>query len=268
MSRRFDLIATDIDGTLLTSDGRVSERTAAALRAARANGTTLVLASGRPEAGLRHLAERHGIELEGLVLASCNGASVVDAASERVLTERYLDTAVVTRVHEVASEYGMTAMSSVGHTLHATDANGYYVQYEPQTNGMTLAVTDDFTTLDAHVHQVILSADPEHMGRARDAVVAAFDGIAEVTLSAPFYLQVTPHGANKGTGLADYAAYRGIDLARTIAFGDHENDIPMLRAAGVGVAMGNAVPHAKAAADHVTVTNDEDGIAVALAHFA
>lgn len=268
MTTRFDIIATDIDGTLLTSRGEISPATRAALRAARDAGSVLMLASGRPEHGLRHLAEVHGIDLEGLVLSSNNGAAVVDAVSEEIITERTMDLRVVARAQEIAREYGMTAITPVGLVIHTTDADGYYVQYEPKANDMELQVTDDLTTLGDHIHKVLLTAEPEHMARHRDTIANLLDGQAEVGLSAPFYLEINAKGADKGTGLADFAAARGIDLARTIAFGDNENDIAMLSTAGTGVAMGNALPHVKEIADYVTTTNDEDGIARALAELA
>lgn len=264
MTRRFDLIATDIDNTLLNSRRTVSPRTLAALREAREDGAILMLASGRPEHGMRFVAEQHGIDLDGLVLSSCNGASVVDAVTDEVLTERYLDPEVVELVQRLAHDHGMASLTSVGRVLHTTDPVGYFIDQEPAANDMDLAVTKDFTTLDVHLHKVLINAHPEHLARERDRLVEALEGRAEASMSAPFYLQITPPGADKGTGLADYAAYRGIDLSRTIAFGDNENDIPLIRTAGTGVAMGNAVPGLKAAADHVTTSYDEDGIAEAL----
>ena len=83
--------------------------------------------------------------------------------------------------------------------------------------------------------------------------------------TAPFYLEVIPRSINKGQGIRDICAVLGIGAEAVIAFGDAANDIPMLQAAGVGVAMGNASPAVKAAADRVTLSNNEDGIAAALA---
>jgi len=85
-----------------------------------------------------------------------------------------------------------------------------------------------------------------------------------VVQTAPFYLEVIPKSINKGQGILDICKTLEIDPAQTIAFGDAENDIPMLRTAGVGVAMGNAAEAVKQAADRVTLSNNDDGIAAAL----
>ena len=88
-----------------------------------------------------------------------------------------------------------------------------------------------------------------------------------VVQTAPFYLEIIPSAINKGQGVLDTCAALGIDPSEAIAFGDAENDIPMLRAAGIGVAMANAATAVKAAADYVTLSNNDDGIAAALAQF-
>ena len=85
-----------------------------------------------------------------------------------------------------------------------------------------------------------------------------------VVQTAPFYLEVIPAVINKGQGIRDICGVLGLKTAQVIAFGDAANDIPMLEAAGVGVAMGNASEAVKAAADMVTASNNDDGIAVAL----
>ena len=85
-----------------------------------------------------------------------------------------------------------------------------------------------------------------------------------VVQTAAFYLEVIPRIINKGQGIRDICGVLGVDTAEVIAFGDAENDIPMLRAAGMGVAMGNAADAVKQAADMVTLSNNDDGIAAAL----
>ena len=82
--------------------------------------------------------------------------------------------------------------------------------------------------------------------------------------TAAFYLEIIPSVINKGQGIRDICGVLGLEPAQVIAFGDAQNDIPMLRVAGMGVAMGNAAEAVKAAADLVTCSNNEDGIAAAL----
>ena len=93
---------------------------------------------------------------------------------------------------------------------------------------------------------------------------AAADTLLTVVQTAAFYLEVIPRVINKGQGIRDICRTLGISPEEVIAFGDAANDIPMLEAAGMGVAMGNAAEAVKAAADRVTLSNNEDGIAAAL----
>lgn len=265
----FRLIAVDIDGTLLRSDKTLSPRTRDALGTARDQGAVLMLASGRPEHGLRHLAETLGLGLERLVLASCNGAAVVDAETEEIICHRTLDPALVARVLDLVEELGLAAMTPLGHVVHATREDGYNVPAEAPANGMELAITPRFEDLGEPLHKVLVCAEPALLARHVETFRRELHGQAELALSAPFYLEITPPGVDKGSGLLDYCAARDLDPAEAAAFGDNENDLPMLRAAGTGVAMGNALDHVKDGADRVTASNDDDGIAVVLEeHFA
>ena len=260
----FALIAVDIDGTLLRSDQTLSPRTRDALRTARDQLAILMLASGRPEHGLRHLAERLGLGLDRLVLSACNGAAVVDAETEEIICHRTLEHALVARVLDLVEELGLAAMTPLGHVVHATREDGYNVADEAPANGMELAITPRFEELDEPLHKILVCAEPDLLAQHLDTFRGELDGHAELALSAPFYLEITPPWVDKGSGLLDYCAARDLDPAEAIAFGDNENDLPMLRVAGTGVAMGNALDHVKAGADRVTASNDEDGIAEAL----
>ena len=262
-SRRFDLIVTDMDGTLLTSDKTVSPRTLAALERARAHGMTLMLASARPEFGLRFLAQRLGIDLTGLVLSACNGAVVCDATTGEVITETTLNQNVVQRTLEAADALGVAVITMSGDTVYITREDGYHVDREGPANGMKTVYTQDFSDLRG-LHKLEISSPPERMPAVRAALDEQLSPIAETVLSSTYYYEVTAPGVTKGAGLKAYAAARGVDLSRAIAFGDQENDISMIEAAGTGVAMGNGADRLKIVADFVTRSHDDDGIAWAL----
>lgn len=264
MTRAQDLIAVDVDRTLFTSEGVVSPRTRDALRAVRDDGALVMIASGRPEHGLRLMAEREGLGLDNLVLSSCNGAAVVDAATEEIICHRVVERELVDEVLALVAHYGLGAMSPVGDHLYATGPDVYWLDHESEGNGLRPILAP--TLGDEPLHKVLISADPAVMATHAPLLREALAGRAEVALSTACYFEVTAPGVDKGSGLLDFCAARGIDPARTIAFGDSENDLPMLRAAGIGVAMGNAQPDVLAVADRVTASNDEDGIAVALGH--
>jgi len=109
--------------------------------------------------------------------------------------------------------------------------------------------------------KILMSVLPENLPEVQAAIRKALPKELTVVQTAPFYLEIIPKAINKGQGLRDVCAALGIAPTHTIAFGDAANDIPMLQAAGLGVAMGNAQEAVKQAADRVTDTNNRDGIA-------
>ena len=112
-----------------------------------------------------------------------------------------------------------------------------------------------------------MSLMPEILPEVQSQIASFLPETLTVVQTAPFYLEVIPRSINKGQGIYDICRVLEILPENVIAFGDAQNDIPMLQAAGMGVAMGNATADTKAAADYVTLSNNEDGIAAALAHF-
>ena len=118
--------------------------------------------------------------------------------------------------------------------------------------------------LDFSPVKLLLSVDPEQICTVQSAIRSHLSKDLTVVRTAPFYLEILPSSINKGKGLLDICSYLGIQPADTVAFGDSENDIPMLKAAGCGIAMENGEPAVKAAADMVTKSNNSDGIAFAL----
>ena len=115
--------------------------------------------------------------------------------------------------------------------------------------------------------KILMSVEPAILPEIKAKIAAFLPENLTVVQTAPFYLEVIPSCINKGQGVLDTCNSLGIDPKDTFAFGDAENDIPMLRTAGLGVAMGNASPAVKEAADHITLSNNEDGIAVTLTDF-
>ena len=112
--------------------------------------------------------------------------------------------------------------------------------------------------------KILMSVQPEELPQVQQQIAAFLPEDLTVVQTAAFYLEVIPKIINKGQGIRDICTVLGIAPAQVISFGDAANDIPMLREAGMGVAMGNAADAVKAAADMVTLSNNDDGIAAAL----
>lgn len=259
------LIATDVDGTLLDDDERISDRTRAAVLAAVDAGTHFVLATGRPPRWIAPVVDALGFAPPRAVCA--NGAVVYDPVADRIISARTLSVDALIALADIAEHaipgVGL-AVERVGRSAHdaATpqfvSSPGYEHAWLNPDN--TEVSRDDLLSAPA-VKLLIRKAG------ARSADMAAelakyIRGEGDITYSTNNGLiEVLPAGFSKATGVEEVAAPLGLTAADVIAFGDMPNDVPMLSWAGLGVAMGNGHPDAIAAADEVTTPNSDDGLA-------
>ncbi|MFI6923287.1 HAD family hydrolase [Nonomuraea spiralis] len=254
------IVATDLDGTLLTSSGAISPRTDQAMRLARSAGAEIVFVTARPPRSVRLLAGRTG--LTGLAICS-NGAVLYDLATEKAVASRTIEPRAARRVADslaaalpgvaFAVETGTGVLTEAGYTRRvAHDVQNYREVASACEAGEPI------------VKLLVLS--PAHTTDEMNTVaVAAIGGLAEVTHSGvPGLLEVSAPGVTKAAMLAELCRERGVEPAEVVAFGDMPNDLPALAFAGAGYAMANAHPLVLAAARHRTSSNDEDGVAQVL----
>jgi Cof subfamily protein (haloacid dehalogenase superfamily) len=258
------LIATDVDGTLLDDDEKISARTRAAVHALVDGGGQFVLATGRPPRWIGPVVDQLGLA----PMAVCaNGAVIYDPSSDRIVSARSLSADVLGQLAEIATRVipgAGLAVERVGRTAHdaATpqfvSSPGYEHAWLNPDN--TEVSVEDL--LGAPAVKLLIrkagarSADmvaqlARHVGIEGDITYSTNNGLVEIV----------PLGVSKASGIEEVAAPQGISAAEVVTFGDMPNDVPMLSWAGLGVAMGNAHPDALAAADEVTATNVEDGVA-------
>ena len=258
------LIATDVDGTLLDDEERITARTRAAVRAAVDSGAHFVLATGRPPRWVAPVVDALGLA----PMAVCaNGAVIYDPATDRILSARTLSPELLAELAELALRVipgAGLAVERVGRTAHdaATpqfvSSPGYEHAWLNPDN--TEVSVEDL--LSAPAVKLLIrksgarSADmaaalARHVGLEGDLTYSTNNGLVEVV----------PLGISKATGVEEVARPLGITAEDVVAFGDMPNDVPMLRWAGLGVAMGNADPEAMEAADEVTAPNTDDGLA-------
>ena len=255
-------IFLDLDGTLNNDEKQITPRTKATLMAAQEQGIRLVLASARPGPGLYKERDALGLAQYGGVLMSYNGGRIVDAATGKVLFETAMERELARQVLRLLEELPVTPILDDGQVFYVTDAGGYQVAYECENNRMVCNEVENLAEFLCFAPiKILMSVEPERLPEVQQTIRRLLPEGLTVVQTAPFYLEVIPAAINKGQGLVDTCRALGIAPEEAVAFGDAENDIPMLRAAGTGVAMGNAAPAVKAAADAVTGTNNEDGIA-------
>jgi Cof subfamily protein (haloacid dehalogenase superfamily) len=252
------LAAIDLDGTLLRSDGTISQRSRTAIRAVRDAGIVVVIVTARGPGSIVELAQDAGID--GSAICS-NGGLIVDLASGAVVRERLLETEMAMRLVHGLRERLPGIVFAVEHEAFAHEPDFSAWGWEPPAG---TRVGDAVDLLgDPATKLILLHAD--HEVEVVAAVARELAGTdATVVQSGGEAVEVTAVGVNKAAGLAEVAAGHGIDAAEVIAFGDYPNDVPMLAWAGRGVAVANAHAEVLAIADEVTASNDDDGVAIVL----
>ena len=274
----YQAILLDIDGTLTNDQKRITPRTQEALLSAQDKGVVLVLASGRADMGLTGFADKLDMGRHNGVFVCFNGAKAKNYQTGEVYFQQTLTVDQGRRVLAHMHEFDVCPIYDKGAYMYAENAffsierDGapwLVAEYEAHNNNYLLCeVADNATFLDWEVNKILVAGQPEYLQEHWRQMAAPFEGELSSMFTAPFYYEFTPLGVDKTRALATTFAQLGIEPSQTIAFGDAQNDLTMLQWAGTGVAMGNAVDEVKAAADEVTLGNNEDGIAAALERLA
>jgi Cof subfamily protein (haloacid dehalogenase superfamily) len=254
-------VATDLDGTLLRSDGTVSRRTREALGAARAAGLPVVAVTARPVRVARGIVADLGLHHEAVCLG---GAQRYDVAAGRLLEDRRLPdevaTAVVAALRDLAPDADIVAEVGLDiHVEHHFELAGWgFADIEAHTVRRSLGILGPGVSalLCGHLHHGLHELERV----AREGA----DGRATVTWSGGPHIEVFAAGVDKAAGLAALCAQLGIAAADVVAFGDQRNDVPMLAWAGRSFAVANGVAAAREAAGEGCAANDEDGVAAVL----
>ncbi len=272
------LLFTDLDGTLLTDDKQILDDDMKAIEGMLERGHKLVLCTGRPLASAKQLAQKYGFDKPGFFLVSFNGGLIYDYATEQAILTRYIPVEEVKFIMDAAHRYGM----------HAHTYSGDYVVSEYETEQLKtycrLMKMDYVVVKDIREYygdfinvvvkppikvNIITPFDHSSLVDFRAEMRKTTEGKLFDVFSKPEMLEFSHMLSNKGDAVRFMADFYKVPVADTIAVGDEENDCPMIEAAGVGVAVANASPVAKAAADYVTANdNNHSAIAEVIEKFA
>jgi Cof subfamily protein (haloacid dehalogenase superfamily) len=257
--RPIRLVATDLDGTLLRSDGTISARTVRALEAVRARGIPIVIVTARPPRTVRTLTR----QIAGGLAICGNGAILYDLAREAIVAQTRLSAAIT---HALIEEL-RAAIPGVTFAIEAGLRYGEEPDYAPTERDPTdgeLQIADALALGDEGVTKLIV----RHPAWALDTLLTRVEALigtrAAATHSGAPFVEVAAPGVTKAAALATLCAQRGIAQDEVLACGDGLNDLPLLTWAGRGIAVANAHPAVLAAATAITATNDEDGVAAVL----
>lgn len=259
------LLVLDIDGTLVNSKKEITPATLRAIDRWREVGNQIAIATGRPTAGVRHIAQALSMAEKGGYILSYNGACITDATSGALVCAKILPSDIPAMLADYAvARENVGLISYEGDTVLSLLEPDDYIKLEAITiNHMDLVHKPDFAEyIDFPVHKCLLTADPAFSEGYERELATLTEGRVSVYRSEPFFIEVMPLNVDKATALAEFVPTLGIEHADVICCGDGYNDISMIRWAGLGVAMANARTPVKEAADHVTLSCDEDGVAV------
>lgn len=260
------LIAIDIDGTLVNSKKEITPVVKEAILRAQQAGMQIVICTGRPlsgaqeyldELGLNNQADQYVVSFNGAVVETTNGQVIFKRGLNY---EDYIDLEAIARklklhFHGVSLDRIYTAERDLGHyTIYNSRVVKLEVSYRTQAEMRQIPIIkcmyiDDPAYLDSKL------ASPLFKQMAKRVVFSKTE---------PFYYEATAAGVDKGTGLKRLCDHLNINPENVMALGDQANDMPMLKYAGLGVAMGNAVDYTKKHADEITADCDHDGVAVAI----
>ena len=267
---RFDLLVLDVDGTLHNSHREISDATKNALIEAQKRGKTIAIASGRSIAGIRQTASAISLEEYGGYVIAYNGTTVINCKTGECIYNQTLPADLIAPVYEEAAKLQVAIMAYRDSAKEIIVAGGVtdYVAADAAASCVTIRETEQFVKeLSFPINKIFVSGEPDKMKEVERILQRKFGSVLNVFRSDPYYVELLPKYTDKGVAVDKLVKYMDITKERVMCVGDSNNDLPMLRYAGMGVAMGNASDRIKEQADYVTDSNDDDGIVKVIEKF-
>ncbi|MBD5545111.1 MAG: HAD family phosphatase [Lachnospiraceae bacterium] len=261
----YKILFTDMDGTLLNDEKEISPKVYDAIEQFTRAGGNVVLSSGRPLKSILETKNRLGLQYPGMYVIAYNGALIYDCQADSPVFEKKLLIDYVNQTMDIARELGIHCQTySDTHIIAERDREELqvYRQHIHLPCQVVGNIAEYLKSIDIEPYKMIaIGFDPERLEKLRQELLYRLQGKLHAFYSSKSYLEIVHKDASKGKAVAFLCDYLQIPIERTVAVGDAANDISMLKAAGVGVAMKNATSDTKQAADYVTEhTNNEDGI--------
>lgn len=267
---KYTAIALDLDGTLLNSKKEISKRNKEAIRKAAKAGVKIILASGRPVPGILKIAHALRLEEIGGYILAYNGGVIIDCKTKEVIRRETISPDYYHTIVHTANKFGATPLTYDAEGIITDDAEAEYVKVEAKINNIPIRQVFHLNEVAALDPPVKFLAVGEHnlLKKVQAELNEKLNGELEVFFSEPYFLEITPQGIEKASSLEVLLSRLGINRKHLMVCGDGFNDIPMMRYAGLAVAMENAQDETKEWADYIAPSNDEDGVAVAIEKFA
>lgn len=263
----YKMIVLDLDDTLLKNDGTISGKTKNTLKKVQEDGIKVVLASGSPTFAIEPVANALELEKYGGYIISYNGARIIECRDKKELYAANITREEVQKLYQMSQEKDAYIQTYIGDNIIASQPNKF-TDIEKQITGMEIIVPNDFSSyVQQEVVKVIVLQEPEKLKELEKKWKPLIQNKLYMTISKPFFLEFMNLEVDKGKSILRLGKMLGIDAEEIIAIGDSYNDITMIQAAGLGVAMGNAVEAVKEIANYVTEDNEHDGVATVVEKF-
>ncbi len=269
-------ILLDIDGTLTNDKKIITDDTKKALLKAQESGIKLVIASGRPSKGIYQYGDQLDMRNNHGLFVCFNGAKVIDCQNNECYVDVTIDVDTSKEVLRHMKNFNVVPvlyndkymLVEDVYNCNIKDGSREFnvIEYEARMNGFKLMEVE---SLEEYVslpqNKILTTADSEYLKKVYKDMSKPFTDRLSMMFTANFYYEFTAKGIDKGNALKVALEKLNIKPSECIAFGDAENDIPMLKLAGIGVAMKNGQDCVKEIADEITDDNNHDGIAKSLA---
>ncbi len=257
----YKILVLDIDGTLTNSKKEITPATLSALLKLQERGISVVIASGRPTPGIRLVSEELQLARFGNYILSYNGAQIINCKTGEILYQKTVPANLIPEIYQAALSHQVGLISYEGDGVIAATPIDEYMELEARINHIPIREVADFPDyVTFPVNKCLMTGEPNHLAEVEKALQLQFGSQLNIYRSEPFFLELMPQNINKAYSLEKLLEQLSLTKEQMICCGDGFNDISMIEYAGLGVAMANAQPAVREAADYITSSNDEDGI--------
>ena len=261
MSEPVRLVVSDVDGTLVDKDKKLTPGIIAAVERLLAAGIGFTIISARPRSGMMPIADMLAIDDP---MGAFNGGTIF-RRDGTVMVQHRIDPDIVETMFALVGDAAVDRWVFADDRWYASTDQGHHVDSERIASNQAPIVTRDFTSLyDRADKLTFVSDDPALLSGLHEQAAAAFGTRATVVQSQTYYLDVTALAANKGDGVTLLAEAMNTPLPAVAVIGDQGNDVAMFERAGLSIAMGQGPAEVRAKADFITAGNDQDGVAQAI----
>ncbi len=259
----YKLLVLDLDDTLLNSSGQLSSENKKAIMKAQAKGVKVVLASGRPTGAMTALSKELKLDQYGSYMISFNGGEIVCCKTDKKLFEKSLTKNEIRELYNFSRRHNVNIITYKDGDIVSED-QCQYIDVEKDLTKMNFKKVDCFhSEVNYSATKCIMLEEPKYLKEVAEILKNEFIN-QSVSISKPFFLEVTADGIDKGKTLEKLCSIEGVKQDEVIAIGNAENDLSMIEYAGLGIWVDNTCNSLKSLGNAVTKSHDEHGVAVAI----